>query len=250
MPFHDQTILLTGATGTIGVEIARCLAADGARVLLHYVSNADAAERLATEIGGGARALRADLTDPVAATALWEDAVSLAGRIDGLVNNAAIRSELTIDADLDAWHAYWAREMQVNFQAAADLTRAAIRHFLETGGGRIVNMGSRSGQRGYTADAMAYGCGKAALMNLTKTVARNFGTENIHCVAISPGWVRSPMAEAYIAENGEAAALGEIPIRALAEPAEVARAVAFALDRRNVSLTGAVIDINGASYLR
>lgn len=250
MILSDQTILLTGATGAIGAATARRLAGGGARVLLHYASRREDAEALAGEIGRGALALGADLADPAGATALWQEAEARAGRIHALVNNAAIRSETGVEADLDAWQRYWARELQVNLLAAADLTRAAILHFRSHGGGRIVNLGSRAGQRGYTADATAYGAAKAALMNLTKTVARTFGADGIVCVAVAPGWVRSPMADAFVATNGEAAALDEIPVGRMAEPDEVAGAVAFALDPAQVSLSGAVIDLNGASYLR
>ena len=244
-----KTVLLTGATGAIGVAIARALAAEGARVLLHYSRNRLAAEALAAEIGQGAAALPADLSDPQAPTALWQAAEAL-GPVHGLVNNAGIRSEITLDAPLEDWQATWAREMQVNFTAAVDLTRAAILHFRRIGGGRIVNMASRAGQRGYAANAMAYGASKAALINLTKSVAQGFGAEGISAVALAPGWVRTEMAEAFIAQHGEAAALAGIPIGRMAEPQEVGELVAFALRPSQASLNGAVLDVNGASYLR
>ena len=250
MEMDGQTILLTGATGAIGAAIARRLAGQGARLLLHYGSNEAAATALVDEIGGEAVALKADLSDPKGPAALWRAAEAQAPRIHGLVNNAGIRTEMTVDADLASWQTYWATEMQVNFMAAADLTRAAIRHFRAHGGGRIVNIASRAGQRGYTADAMAYGASKAALLNLTKSVAQSFGHDGIGCTAIAPGWVRTPMAEEALARAGADAALGAIPSGKMAEPSEIGDAVAFALAPGNASLTGAVIDINGASYLR
>jgi len=245
-----RTVLVTGATGAIGQAICLALAAEGARVVIHYGRNRAAAEALLDQIGGAGWIVAGDLADPAAATQLWADAEGLAGRLHGLVNNAGIRSEVAVDAGLDQWRAVWAREMQVNLLSAVDLTRAAILHFRGAGGGRIVNMASRAGQRGYASNAMAYGASKAALINLTKSVAQSHGAEGITAVAIAPGWVRTEMAEAFIAQHGAAAALAGIPIGAMAEPAEVAELVAFALRPSQASLNGAVLDVNGGSYLR
>lgn len=245
-----QTVLVTGATGAIGRAICHRLAAEGARVVIHYGQNRAGAERLLHSIGGKGCCLPADLSDPAAATLLFDAAVQAEGRITGLVNNAGIRSEVAVTADLADWQAVWTREMQVNFLSAVDLTRAAILHFRAHGGGRIVNMASRAGQRGYASDAMAYGASKAALINLTKSVAQSHGAEGITAVALAPGWVRTEMAEAFIAAHGEAAALNGIPIGRMATPDEVGELVAFTLRPSQASLNGAVLDVNGGSYLR
>lgn len=111
-------------------------------------------------------------------------------------------------------------------------------------------MASRAGQRGYASDAMAYGASKAALINLTKSVAQSHGAEGITSVAIAPGWVRTEMAEAYVAQHGEAAALAGISVGRMAEPMEIGELVSFVLRPSQLSLNGAVLDVNGASYLR
>lgn len=246
----DQTILVTGATGAIGQAICQSLAADGARVVIHTARNLDAAQVLLGMLEGRGCILQADLAVPGGATELWNAAVAAEGRISGLVNNAGIRSAVSVDAPLSDWQATWDRELRVNFLSAVDLTRAAILHFRENGGGRIVNMASRAGQRGYTANAMAYGATKAALINLTKSVAQSHGHENITAVALAPGWVRTEMAEAFIAEHGEAAALAGIPIGRMAEPREIGELAAFVFRPTQCSLNGAVLDVNGGSYLR
>lgn len=250
MTLHGQSILVTGATGAIGQAICQALAAEGARVVIHYARNRAAAEALLARIGGNGCCIAADLTDPAAATALWDQAAAAETRLHGLVNNAGIRSEIGVDAPLADWQAVWDREFRVNFLAAVDLTRASILHFRQHGGGRIVNMASRAGQRGYTANAMAYGASKAALINLTKSVAQSHGHEGITALALAPGWVRTDMAEAFIARHGEAAALNGIPIGRMATPEEIGELTAFAFRPSQSSLNGAVLDVNGGSYLR
>ncbi len=252
MTLDGKTILVTGATGAIGRAICVALAAEGACVAIHYGRNRAAAEAILSEVGGKSFILAADLSDPAGATALWQaaEAEAGAGGLHGLVNNAGIRSEVAVDAPLAEWQATWEREFRVNFLAAVDLTRAAILRFRANGGGRIVNMASRAGQRGYVSNAMAYGASKAALINLTKSVAISHGHEGITAVALAPGWVRTEMAEAYIAEHGEAAALAGIPIGAMAAPREIGEIVAFAFRPSQSSLNGAVLDVNGGSYLR
>ena len=245
-----MAVLVTGATGAIGRAIATALASEGARVAVHYGRDRAGAEQLLQEIGGRGWCVQADLAEPEAATGLWEAAEGLAGRLHGLVNNAGIRSEVSVDAPLADWQAAWDREMRVNLLAAADLCRCAIRHFRRHGPGRIVNIASRAGQRGYSADALAYGASKAALINLTKSIAQSFGAEGITATALAPGWVRTEMAEAFIARHGEAAALSGIPVGRMAEPSEIGELVAFVFRPSQVSLNGAVLDVNGGSYLR
>lgn len=250
MKLSGQSILVTGATGAIGQAICRALVADGANVVVHYGRNNDAAEALVKALNGRAWSVSADLSDPAGPQALWDRTLAVAGRLTGLVNNAGIRSEVAVDAPLAEWQQVWAREMRVNFLSAVDLSKLAIQHFRKNGGGRIVNMASRAGQRGYTSSAMAYGASKAALINLTKSIAQSHGHEGVTAVALAPGWVRTEMAEAYIAEHGEAAALAGIPIARMADPQEIGEITAFAFRPSQASLNGAVLDVNGGSYMR
>jgi 3-oxoacyl-[acyl-carrier protein] reductase len=228
----------------------RALVADGANVVVHYGRNRDAAEALVKVLDRGAWCVPADLSDPAGPQALWDGALAAAGKLTGLVNNAGIRSEVAVDTTIEEWQQVWVREMRVNFLSAVDLSKFAIQHFRMHGGGRIINMASRAGQRGYTANAMAYGASKAALINLTKSIAQSHGHEGVTAVALAPGWVRTEMAEAYIAEHGEAAALAGIPIARMAAPEEIGEITAFAFRPSQASLNGAVLDVNGGSYLR
>lgn len=250
MDLNGQTILVTGASGGIGAAIVRRLAAEGARTVIHYGRDKAGAETLLADIGGNGFVVQADLSAADGPFDLWTKAVAAAGRIHGLVNNAGIRTEISIEASPEDWKAAWQREFQVNLFAAADLCKEAIRHFKSAGGGRIVNMASRAGQRGYAADAMPYGASKAALTNLTKSIARSFGADGVTAVAIAPGWVRTDMAEEFIATHGKPAAVADIPIGEMASPQEVAELVAFVLRPSQASLNGATLDVNGGSYIR
>ncbi|MBB3395036.1 SDR family oxidoreductase [Rhizobium sp. BK060] len=249
-PLEGQVILVTGATGGIGAAIVERLAMEGARPIIHFGRDRHGAEALLARIGGHGWLIEADLSAPEGSFELWRKAVEAVGRVHGLVNNAGIRTEILIDASAEEWRSAWQREFQINFFAAADLSKEAIRHFRANGGGRIVNLASRAGQRGYAADAMPYGATKAALLNLTKSIARSFGADGVVAVAIAPGWVRTEMAEDFIATHGKAQAVADIPIGEMASPSEVAELVAFVLRPSQTSLNGATLDVNGGSYIR
>jgi 3-oxoacyl-[acyl-carrier protein] reductase len=247
---EDQTVLVTGAAGGIGAAIVQQLAAEGARVIIHYGRDQVAAEALLSEIGGNGFLVQADLSTQEGPFELWHQAVAQAERIDALVNNAGIRTEILIDSAQGDWKTAWQREFQVNFFAAADLCKEAITHFKANGGGRIINMASRAGQRGYAADYLPYGASKAALINLTKSIAKSFGPDGVVAIAIAPGWVGTEMAKNFISIHGKQAAVADIPIGEVAAPVEIAELVAFVLRKSQASLNGATLDINGGSYIR
>jgi NAD(P)-dependent dehydrogenase (short-subunit alcohol dehydrogenase family) len=136
----------------------------------------------------------------------------------------------------------------VNIQAPADICRAAITHFKETGGGDIINIASRAGHRGDGVDHAAYAASKGAILAMTKTWARALSGENIHLYAIAPGWVETRMAPQDIENRKKAVA--DIPLGRVAQPDEIANMAAFLLSGACPSAVGATFDINGASYVR
>jgi NAD(P)-dependent dehydrogenase (short-subunit alcohol dehydrogenase family) len=232
-------ILVTGSTRGIGAAIAAALSDRGVRFVGHGRSD-------------GPETIGADLEQPGAASTLWDAALSrLDGRIDVLVNNAGVFEPVAVDADADAWAAAWDRTMRINLQAGADLCRRAILHWRERkSGGRIVNVASRAAYRGDSPAHWHYAASKAGQVAVTKSIARGFSGEGILAFAVCPGFTMTGMAEDYLASRGGDKLLADIPLGRVASPQEVANAVAYLALDAPASMTGAVIDINGASYVR
>ena len=233
-----MNILLTGASRGIGAAARVALAQAGHRVAGHSTR-------------GGSGLIDADLADPAAPRRLWEQAVhALGGRIDVLVNNAGVYEAITDDAADDAWHAAWSRTMTINLQASSDLSRLAIQHFRTNGGGRIVNVASRAGYRGDSPQHWHYAASKAAMIGVTKTVARGYAAENILAFAVCPGFTVTEMTEEYLASRGGEKILAEIPLGRVASAAEIGEIIRWLATDAPASATGSVIDANGASYVR
>jgi len=232
-------ILITGSTRGIGAAAIAALREAGARVVGH--GSSDGQDRIG-----------ADLTQPDAADRLWDTALErLDGRIDVLVNNAGVFEPAPVDLPLDEWHAQWARTMQINLQAAADLCRRAVLHFRERGqGGRIVNVASRAAYRGDSPAHWHYAAAKAGMVGMTKSIARGFAGEGILAFTVTPGFVMTGMAEDYLASRGGDKLLADIPLGRVATPEEIANAIAYLALQAPPSMTGAVLDINGASFVR
>src|SRR5512147_1286542 len=143
-----KTILVTGGSRGIGEAIVRAVAASGAKVLLHYARSRAAAEKIQSEIGPDrCKLIEADLGEVEAASDLWWKATELTSRIDALVNNAGIFEPIAIEASPGTWRDAWARVLQVNLHAPAELCKLAIPHFREHGGGKIINVASRAAHR-------------------------------------------------------------------------------------------------------
>ncbi len=249
-PLLGQTVLVTGASGGIGAAIVERVALEGGWPIIHYCQDERAAKKLLARIDGHGLVLQADLSQADGPFALWAKAVEFAGRVHGLVNNAGIRTEISVESSPEDWKAVWQNEFQVNLFAAADLCKEAIQHFRTEGGGRIVNIASRAGQRGSASESIPYGAANAAMINLTKSIARSFGREGASAVCIAPGLVRTGMVDQFLAEEGGESAIDEIPVGDIAEPNEVAELVAFVLRYGQDSLNGATLDINGGSHIR
>lgn len=233
-------ILATGTSRGIGAAIASRLDQPHVRLIGH-------ASR-----PGRSDGIPADLAEPGAAQALWREALDrLDGRIDVLVNNAGIFEAAPIDLPDADWLATWERTMRINLTASAELCRLAVRHFSgRTGGGRIVNVASRAAYRGDSPAHWHYAASKAGMVAMTKSIARGYAADNILAFAVCPGFTMTGMAEDYLASRGGDRLLADIPLGRVADPSEVAETVRWLALDAPPSATGAVIDVNGASYVR
>jgi NAD(P)-dependent dehydrogenase (short-subunit alcohol dehydrogenase family) len=249
-----KTILLTGASKGIGAATAHALGAAGAFVIAHFGSDRAGAEAATAGLPAERRLLLgADLADQNEVERLWHEALAWRGRIDVLVNNAAVMPfGAGFDAPVEAWAAAWEITHRVNVLAPARLMRDAVNHFLAAGEGAIVTISSWAAQRGVTdPSTIAYGASKAAARAATQSIARAFARDGIRAYVVAPGIVRTRLSETFAERHG-----GEEKVSAAlasgewVTPEEVARLVAFLASGAAPQLSGATLDVNGASYIR
>jgi 3-oxoacyl-[acyl-carrier protein] reductase len=247
----SRAVLVTGASRGIGAAIAREFAAAGDRVAVHYRASSDAAaEVVASLAGDGHVAVGADLADPDAVRSMVDRAAEALGGVDVLVNNAGIFVRHPIaESTYEEWQRAWSDTLAVNLVGAANVAWCAVRHMIAAGGGRIVNVSSRGAFRG-EPDQPAYGASKAALIAFGQSLARSLGPHGIAVTTIAPGWTATDMAADTLAGPRGEAIRTESPLGRVATPEEVARAVLYLASPEAELASGAVLDFNGASYLR
>jgi 3-oxoacyl-[acyl-carrier protein] reductase len=247
----NRTALVTGASRGIGRAIANILAAHGAKVAVHCGTDEAAAEKVRNELQGkGHITLKADLCRPKEASLLPQQAAEGLGQLDIIINNAGIYDTHDISMLQGGdWQKAWDRTIAINLTAPSLIIQAAIPHLEKQNGGHIVNITSRGAFRG-EPEAPAYGAAKAGLNSLTQSLAIKLAPKNIHLMAVAPGWVQTDMTETYLAGPAGDAIRSQSPLNRTAYADEVAEVVLLAVGGKANAMTGGIIDVNCASYLR
>jgi 3-oxoacyl-[acyl-carrier protein] reductase len=250
-PSHRPVALVTGASRGIGRAIAQQLAARGVRVAVHFHRNRAAAETACAALpGDGHQIFPADLASVDQAERLWHEVAAAFGAVTLLINNAGMwELHPPLATDPAAWRTVWERTIATNLLGPAQLTLLAAQAMARAGGGRIVNISSRGAFRG-EPDAPAYGASKAGLNALGQSLARALAPHGVYVYGVAPGWVETDLTSEHLASPAGAEVLAQHPLGRVTTADEVARAAVFCALDAPAAMTGAILDINGASYLR
>ena len=248
-----KTILVTGASRGIGAAVAKACATAGAHVISHYNSNTNGAiENMADIPESNKSFVMQNLSEPGSGRQLWRKVIKESKKIDIFINNAAVNIETPFDSKVDEWDKGWLETFQVNVYEPANIMKEALTHFQELGAGVIISMSSWSGQRGSALPTLpAYAASKAAVKALTQTIAKNYAKEGVLAYVISPGIVKTRMSDlAAVVRGGEESMKSQLVMGELVKPSELGELVVFLASGACRHLTGATIDVNGASYIR
>ena len=245
-----RAVLVTGASRGIGRAVARAFAGQGDRVALHHRDSAALAEEvLAALPGRGHTVVQADLADAEAVRQMVEATVAGLGGLDVLVNNAGIYLPHPItEVSYEQWQDAWRQTLAVNLTGAANVTWCAVQHMKLTGG-RIVNVTSRGAFRG-EPNHPAYGASKAGLNALGQSLARSLAPFGIAVSTVAPGFVDTDMAAGILNSEQGGEIRAQSPFNRVATPEEIAAAVVYLASDQAEWASGAILDLNGASYLR
>jgi NAD(P)-dependent dehydrogenase (short-subunit alcohol dehydrogenase family) len=251
MDFSGKYVLVTGGSRGIGRAVAEAFAHHGARVAVNYKTNLAAAQKTVESLPGGPHlVIQADISKPDSVQQLIDTAVQKLGGLDIVVNNAGVFLMHPLEeVDYTDWQNAWSHTTAVNLTAPANVCYCAAQYMIKNGGGRIVNVSSRGAFRG-EPEAPAYGASKAGLNAMSQSLAQRLARHNIFVGVVAPGFVETDMAAELLAGPQGDAIRNQSPLGRVARPEEVAQAVLFLAADGSEFMTGAIIDVNGASYLR
>ncbi|MCB2307867.1 3-oxoacyl-[acyl-carrier-protein] reductase [Clostridium estertheticum] len=242
-----KTAVVTGASRGIGRAIALKLAKDGANVVVNYRNSVDAVQEVVKEIealGVKVLAIQADISSYADVENMIKKSVEEFGSIDILVNNAGITKDGLLmrmkEADFDS-------VIDINLKGAFNCTRHVAAIMLKQRSGRIINISSVSGLTG-NAGQVNYSAAKAGIIGMTKSVAREFGSRGITCNAVAPGYIQTDMTEDLSAKVKDTI-MGNIPLKRLGRPEDVANVVAFLATDEAAYITGQVINVDGGMVM-
>ena len=247
----EKTVMVTGASGGIGRATATAFAGAGYRVGIHFNQGEERAKETQSLLSGNGHCLlRGDLADPKAVQSLHSAAIAQLGRIDVLVNNAGMVERHPFeDCKFDTWNSAWHRTINANLIGPANLSFCISKQMIRDGGGRIVNVSSRGAFVGEPEQPW-YGASKAGLNSMGQSLAKILAPKNVFIFAVAPGFVETPMSEYVLGGKDGERIRSESPLGRVVTADEVAKAILFLGTDAPPTMTGAILDINGASYLR
>lgn len=246
-----RAVLVTGASRGIGRAVATAFARNGDRVAIHHRNSVELAEQLRDSLpGSGHLTVQADLTDPAAVQRMVDTAAEGLGGLDILVNNAGVfTSHPVLETSYETWQRQWRLTLDTNLVGAANAAWCAVRHMTRRGGGRIINVSSRGAFRG-EPDSPAYGASKAGLNALGQSLAIALAPHGIAVATVAPGFVETDMTNEHLKPPRGDEIRAQSPFGRVGRPEEVAAAVLWLASAEAEWASGAVLDLNGASYLR
>ena len=249
--FAGKHVLITGGSRGIGRATAIAFARAGATVAFNFRANHDAAKHtLQSMVGNQHLAIKADITKPVAVQKLVQKVVDTFGKIDILVNNAGIFMPHRIDeVDYQTWQNSWQQTLNLNLIAASNLCYCVSQHMIPRKAGKIINVSSRGAFRG-EPEFPAYGASKAAMNAMSQSLAKILGPYQIAVTVVAPGFVETDMAADFLKGPDGSSIKNQSPMGRVATPEEVAHGILFYASEEATFMTGGILDINGASYLR
>jgi 3-oxoacyl-[acyl-carrier protein] reductase len=248
---EGKVVLITGASTGIGAAAARAFGANGARVVVHYNRNAEAAQQVVADIsagGGDAIAARADAFDAQSLPALAEAAVQAFGRIDVLVNNVGDMVQRVPLAE--ATEEIIDRVLAINVRSMLAMCRACIPQFRRQGKGNIINVTSVAARHGGGPGAVLYAGAKGFVSTATRGLAKELAPDGIRVNAVAPGVIVTPLHDRHSSEQQLEAFRAAIPMGRLGTPDECAGTFLYlASDALSGYVTGQIIEVNGGQYM-
>jgi NAD(P)-dependent dehydrogenase (short-subunit alcohol dehydrogenase family) len=251
MNFKDKVVLITGGSRGIGKATASAFAQQGASVAFTYSSSDEAAKETLSLLPGTSHLMiKADIRFAQESKTAVSLVIEKFNRLDILVNNAGVYIPHPIDeSGFEEWDEAWERTLAVNLFGPAHMTFFVVKEMIRLGGGHIVNVSSRGAFRG-EPDHPAYGASKAALNSFSQSMARALGKYHIFVTAVAPGYVETPMTTELLKGQAGIDIRKQSPLNRAASPDEIAYAILMLASEESEYMTGAILDINGASYLR
>ncbi|MBN2681452.1 MAG: SDR family oxidoreductase [Bacteroidales bacterium] len=245
-----KTVLVTGGSRGIGAEISREFASAGAKIILQYNTNEEIANKVISKLfGRGHFAIKANFENTNETEKLFKE-ISEKFRVDILINNAGIIEVLDpMTCSFEEWRKNWEKTISINLSSSAHLCFLFGKQMAKNGGGKIINISSRGAFRG-EPNAPAYGASKAGMNAMGQSFAKAFGSKNVFFYTIAPGFVETDMSEKILNSSTGVEIKAQSPLNRVAMPWEVARAALLMAAEGTDFMTGCIIDLNGASYLR